>query len=65
MIEDPLARAVRRKLKKMGILQGVPVAYSTEKPHHVKLLPLGKYIYILSSHVLDLTITCINRGRED
>ncbi|KAG2199319.1 hypothetical protein INT47_012953 [Mucor saturninus] len=38
--EDPLARAVRRKLKKMGILHGVPVAYSTEKPHHVKLLPL-------------------------
>lgn len=39
--EDPLARAVRRKLKKLGILEGVPVAYSTEKPHHVKLLPLG------------------------
>lgn len=38
--EDPLARAVRRKLKKLGILEGVPVAYSTEKPHHVKLLPL-------------------------
>ncbi|GAA5817604.1 hypothetical protein MFLAVUS_011152 [Mucor flavus] len=38
--EDPLARTVRRKLKKLGILEGVPVAYSTEKPHHVKLLPL-------------------------
>ncbi|CAO3633063.1 unnamed protein product [Mucor hiemalis] len=38
--EDPLARAVRRKLKKLDILEGVPVAYSTEKPHHVKLLPL-------------------------
>ncbi|KAG0171551.1 hypothetical protein DFQ28_000808 [Apophysomyces sp. BC1034] len=38
--EDPLARAVRRKLKKMNIDRGVPVAYSTEKPHHVKLLPL-------------------------
>ncbi|KAF7728889.1 hypothetical protein EC973_005284 [Apophysomyces ossiformis] len=38
--EDPLARAVRRKLKKMGIEKGLSVAYSTEKPHHVKLLPL-------------------------
>ncbi|KAI9363192.1 ubiquitin-protein ligase molybdopterin-converting factor [Pilaira anomala] len=38
--EDPLARTVRRKLKKLGILEGIPVAYSTEKPHHVKLLPL-------------------------
>ncbi|CDH50688.1 ubiquitin--protein ligase molybdopterin-converting factor [Lichtheimia corymbifera JMRC:FSU:9682] len=39
-LEDPLARSVRRKLKKMGIEKGVPVVYSTEKPHHVKLLPL-------------------------
>ncbi|KAI7885992.1 hypothetical protein K492DRAFT_233726 [Lichtheimia hyalospora FSU 10163] len=39
-LEDPLARSVRQKLKKMGIKQGVPVVYSTEKPHHVKLLPL-------------------------
>ncbi|CEG78632.1 hypothetical protein RMATCC62417_13209 [Rhizopus microsporus] len=38
--EDPLARAVRRKLKKLNILSGIKVAYSTEKPHHVKLLPL-------------------------
>ncbi|GAN08987.1 ubiquitin--protein ligase molybdopterin-converting factor [Mucor ambiguus] len=38
--EDPLARSVRQRLKKLGILNGVPVAYSTEKPHHVKLLPL-------------------------
>ncbi|CAM0139354.1 hypothetical protein VKS41_004840 [Umbelopsis sp. WA50703] len=38
--EDPLARAVRKKLKKRGIVSGVPVVYSTEKPHHVKLLPL-------------------------
>ncbi|OAD04250.1 hypothetical protein MUCCIDRAFT_161002 [Mucor lusitanicus CBS 277.49] len=39
-IKDPLARSVRQRLKKLGILNGVPVAYSTEKPHHVKLLPL-------------------------
>ncbi|KAI7862747.1 hypothetical protein BDF14DRAFT_1851170 [Spinellus fusiger] len=38
--EDPLARTVRRKLKKAGIHSGIPVAYSAEKPHHVKLLPL-------------------------
>lgn len=41
-LEDPLARAVRKKLKKLGILSGIQVAYSTEKPSHVKLLPLGK-----------------------
>ncbi|ORZ10878.1 hypothetical protein BCR42DRAFT_422246 [Absidia repens] len=39
-LEDPLARTVRRQLKKYNIDYGVPVAYSTEKPHHVKLLPL-------------------------
>ncbi|KAI9312094.1 hypothetical protein BX666DRAFT_1988721 [Dichotomocladium elegans] len=39
-LEDQLARAVRRKLKKMNIEKGVPVVYSAEKPHHVKLLPL-------------------------
>ncbi|CAO3702143.1 unnamed protein product [Rhizopus stolonifer] len=38
--EDPLARTVRRKLKKLDILSGIQVAYSTEKPSHVKLLPL-------------------------
>ncbi|KAF9901143.1 hypothetical protein EC991_006458 [Linnemannia zychae] len=40
--EDPLARAVRRKIKKMGVDRGIEVVYSTEKPHHVKLLPLDE-----------------------
>ncbi|KAI1300994.1 hypothetical protein EDD11_005893 [Mortierella claussenii] len=40
--EDPLARAVRRKIKKMGVDTGIQVVYSTEKPHHVKLLPLDE-----------------------
>ncbi|KAG0013194.1 hypothetical protein BGZ81_001168 [Podila clonocystis] len=40
--EDPLARAVRRKIKKMGVDTGIDVVYSTEKPHHVKLLPLDE-----------------------
>ncbi|CAG8591444.1 6276_t:CDS:2 [Funneliformis mosseae] len=38
-IEDPLARTVRRRLKKMGVKSGITVVYSTEKPN-VKLLPL-------------------------
>jgi len=38
--EDPLARTVRRNLKKVGIDNGIPVVYSTEKPNHIKLLPL-------------------------
>ncbi|KAG9126193.1 hypothetical protein FRC07_004518 [Ceratobasidium sp. 392] len=38
--EDPLARAVRRRLRLDGIESGIPVVYSTEKPSDVKLLPL-------------------------
>ncbi|CAI2172164.1 2750_t:CDS:2 [Funneliformis geosporum] len=40
-IEDPLARRVRRRLKKMGVESGITVVYSTEKPN-VKLLPLDE-----------------------
>ncbi|KAF9115413.1 hypothetical protein BGX27_007913 [Mortierella sp. AM989] len=40
--EDPLARAVRRKIKAMGVDTGIEVVYSTEKPHHVRLLPLDE-----------------------
>ncbi|CAG8555005.1 11962_t:CDS:2 [Acaulospora morrowiae] len=38
-IEDPLARVVRRRLKKLGVESGITVVYSSEKPN-VKLLPL-------------------------
>ncbi|KAA1085351.1 hypothetical protein PGT21_004159 [Puccinia graminis f. sp. tritici] len=39
--EDPLARSVRRRLRLNGIVHGVPVVYSTEKPNeNVRLLPL-------------------------
>ncbi|KAJ3023501.1 UNVERIFIED_CONTAM: hypothetical protein HDU68_008570 [Siphonaria sp. JEL0065] len=38
--EDPLARATRQGLKKLGVSSGVPVVYSTEKPGKVKLLPM-------------------------
>lgn len=40
--EDPLARIVRRRLKKRGIVCGIPVAFSAEKPdpRKAKLLPL-------------------------
>ncbi|KAH9885286.1 hypothetical protein C8Q73DRAFT_718286 [Cubamyces lactineus] len=37
---DPLARAVRRRLRLEGISSGIPVVYSTEVPGDVKLLPL-------------------------
>ena len=41
-IEDPLSRVTRRKLRAVGISEGVPVVYSTEKPGPGKaqLLPL-------------------------
>lgn len=40
--EDPLARSVRRRLKKRGIVTGIPVVFSAEKPdpRKAKLLPL-------------------------
>ncbi|CAL1709992.1 unnamed protein product [Somion occarium] len=37
---DPLARAVRRRLRLQGVSSGIPVVYSTEVPGDVKLLPL-------------------------
>ncbi len=39
-VYDPLARAVRRRLRLQGISSGIPVVYSTEVPGDVKLLPL-------------------------
>ncbi|KAF8152998.1 hypothetical protein B0H34DRAFT_773838 [Crassisporium funariophilum] len=39
-IYDPLARAVRRRLRLLGVNSGIPVVYSTEVPGDVKLLPL-------------------------
>lgn len=40
--EDPLARSVRRRLKKRGITTGIPSVFSAEKPdpRKAKLLPL-------------------------
>lgn len=40
--EDPLARTVRRRLKKRGVIKGIPVVFSAEKPdpRKAKLLPL-------------------------
>lgn len=40
--EDPLARSVRRRLKKRGVITGIPFVFSAEKPdpRKAKLLPL-------------------------
>ncbi|GMG21951.1 unnamed protein product [Ambrosiozyma monospora] len=42
--EDPLARTVRRRLKKLGIFKGITCAFSAEKPdpRKAQLLPLAK-----------------------
>jgi hypothetical protein len=37
--EDPLARAVRRRLKKLGIDTGIDVVFSSEKPYQAKPQP--------------------------
>ncbi|MCJ1383612.1 hypothetical protein MMC17_006726 [Xylographa soralifera] len=41
-IEDPLSRTTRRRLRMLGISEGIPVAYSIEKvgPGKAELLPL-------------------------
>ena len=41
-VEDPLSRVTRRRLRAMGISEGIPVVYSAEKPSPGKaqLLPL-------------------------
>lgn len=41
-LEDGLARAVRLKLRKLGISGGIPVVYSTERPSDIGLLPLDE-----------------------
>jgi len=42
--EDPLARAVRRRLRiKAGVSSGIPIVYSTERSaENVRLLPLDE-----------------------
>ncbi|KAF8946446.1 hypothetical protein BGZ47_000516 [Haplosporangium gracile] len=37
--EDPLARAVRRRLKKLGVDTGIDVVFSSEKPYQAKPQP--------------------------
>ena len=41
-LEDPLSRTTRRRLRALGVSEGIPVVYSTEKPGPGKaqLLPL-------------------------
>ncbi|KAL8704114.1 MAG: hypothetical protein Q9201_002728 [Fulgogasparrea decipioides] len=50
-IEDPLSRTTRRKLKLLGVSEGVPVVYSTEKPGPGKaqLLPLPEEEFLKGS----------------
>lgn len=40
--EDPLSRTTRRRLKIMGVKEGLPVVFSSEKmgPHKAQLMPL-------------------------
>lgn len=46
--EDPLSRVTRRRLRSLGISEGIPVVYSTEKPGPGKaqLLPLPEEEFI-------------------
>ena len=56
-IEDPLSRATRRRLKILGINQGIPVIFSTEKPGPGKaaLIPLSDAEYA-KGEVGDLSV---------
>jgi len=45
--EDPLARAVRTRLRLEGIMSGIPVVYSTENPPpSARLIPLPEEEYL-------------------
>ncbi|KAL8726946.1 MAG: hypothetical protein Q9166_006367 [cf. Caloplaca sp. 2 TL-2023] len=63
-IEDPLSRITRRKLKALGISQGIPVVYSTEKPGPGKaqLLPLPEEEF-LKGRVNELSVLPDFRAR--
>ncbi|KAJ1742103.1 hypothetical protein LPJ68_002211 [Coemansia sp. RSA 1086] len=39
--EDPMSRAVRRRLKSLGVISGIQVVYSAEKPGRVQLVSLA------------------------
>ena len=55
--EDPLSRATRRRLKVLGVKEGIPVIFSTEKPGPGKaaLLPLSEEEFA-KGHVGDLSV---------
>lgn len=63
-IEDPLSRATRRRLRALGISEGIPVIYSTEKPGPGKaqLLPLPDEEFI-KGQVNELSILPDFRAR--
>jgi hypothetical protein len=52
-IEDPLAKAVRRKLRRAGIDTGIDVVFSTEKPYRAR------------DHVTGSTMRQKNNGEDD
>ncbi|KAL8671635.1 MAG: hypothetical protein Q9168_003862 [Polycauliona sp. 1 TL-2023] len=63
-MEDPLSRTTRRKLKMMGVSEGIPVVYSTEKPGPGKaqLLPLPEEEF-LKGKVNELSVLPDFRAR--
>lgn len=63
-VEDPLSRVTRRKLRAVGINEGIPVVYSTEKPGPGKaqLLPLPEEDF-LKGHTNELSVLPDFRAR--
>lgn len=63
-VEDPLSRVTRRKLRAVGISEGVPVVFSTEKPGPGKaqLLPLPEEEF-LKGKVNELSVLPDFRAR--
>ncbi|KAF2015488.1 hypothetical protein BU24DRAFT_421794 [Aaosphaeria arxii CBS 175.79] len=55
--DDPLSKSTRRRLRALGVKQGIPVVFSTEKPGPGKaeLLPLPEEEYAKGS-VTDLSV---------
>lgn len=63
-VEDPLSRVTRRRLRAVGINEGIPVVYSTEKPGlgKAQLLPLPEADF-LKGHTNELSVLPDFRAR--
>ena len=59
---DPIAKILRRELRKQGIKKGVPVVYSTESPLKVHKEVLGEVVQDPNSPIRKVTSPPASNG---